>query len=224
MEILKHSSPKLTLLSFLLISIVCLIIFIPSFNKPLYAETYVSLQYELKDAFNITQFFSKYYGNAWKPLPRIGYYLEYHLFGLDAVGYRITNLLFHISISFLVFYISLLIVRNKIISLAIALIFAAHFAHWEIAAHTNILHHFLMIIFYLTTLILFQKYIISRKKIFYAATLCSFIFCMLSSQTSVSLVIVMIALEMMMNEYKLTDIFRLKNYSKYIPFLSLTMI
>jgi hypothetical protein len=68
----------------------------------------------------------------WRPLTMIFYYGEYHLFGLDALPWRITNLAFHIG-TVVVLYAFVLSLTNRLfVALAAATIFAVSSA----AVHT----------------------------------------------------------------------------------------
>lgn len=211
---------------FIIFSICCsllfsIAIFYPHLDEPLFWENFLEIELEKAEGETIGQFFRGYHGNQWKPLTRITLYLKYLAFEFDALGYRICTLFFYILIGFLVIYFTAIITDNIKIALLGGILFLVHFGHWEIIVHTNANHHILMVFFYLLSLIFFVKYIQEGRLHFYVFSYLSCILCMLSSQTWVSLILVIFAIELLVTNKKFIEVINLRNLIKYIPFVLL---
>jgi Flp pilus assembly protein TadD len=76
-----------------------------------------------------TSFFG---GDAYyRPLVSLSFMVEYHLFGLKAQYYYITNMLLHIASSFVCYQIMVLLLKRFTWAFAVSLLFAVHPVHWE---------------------------------------------------------------------------------------------
>jgi tetratricopeptide (TPR) repeat protein len=76
-----------------------------------------------------TSFFG---GNAYyRPLVSLSFMAEYHLFGLQARYYYITNILLHVAASFVCYQLMILFLKRFTWAFAVSLLFAIHPIHWE---------------------------------------------------------------------------------------------
>lgn len=222
LRIIPATPGKALVYSYILAALLCLAIFLPYFHEPLYTETYVELSLEADQGFSFVKSFSGFRMGHWLPLSRLLMHLQYLWFGLDAFGYKVVMFLFHAVIACLVIYFTKELTRRIDIAAAAGFIFAVHFCHWEIVVHTNMLHYFVMMIFYMITLILFIRYLRSRSTTWLVGTYGSFLLCLLSSQTGVSLVAVMIVLELTISGKILKPIKNYRVVLKYGPLLLMT--
>lgn len=200
----------------------CLAIFLPYFREPLYSETYVELALEAEHGFTPTNAFGGFRQGHWLPLARLLMHVQYQWFGLDAFGYKLVMFLFHTLISFLVIYFTKLLTDRVDIAAAAGFLFAVHFCHWEIVVHTNMLHYFVMMVFYMLTLIFFLKHLREKSGKWLAATYGTFVLCLISSQTGVSLIVVMLALDLLLIHADIRRYLNPRVFLKYLPFALLT--
>jgi len=92
--------------------------------------------------------------NYYRPLVPITYILNYQLFGLAPWGFHLTNIIFHVLNSLLVYLIALKLLKDKNLSLAAGLLFGSHPIHTEAVAWIAIIldvgyTFFLLLAFYL---------------------------------------------------------------------------
>lgn len=208
--------------SYIFAALLSLVIFLPYFHEPLYTETYYELSLEVNQEFSFLKAFSGFRMGHWLPLSRLLMHLQYRWFGLDAFGYKVVMFVFHAIIACLVIYFTKELTHRIDIAATAGIIFTVHFCHWEIVVHTNMLHYFVMITFYMITLILFIRYLRSLSTAWLVATYGSFLVCLLSSQTGDSLVAVMFALELRISGAIWKKIKDYRYYLKYIPLLIMT--
>ena len=78
-------------------------------------------------------FTTRYFAN-WHPLTWLSYMLDYEIYGLNASGYHVTNLLFHAINSVLVFVVFSRLTGARWQSAAVAALFAVHPLHVESVA------------------------------------------------------------------------------------------
>lgn len=217
-------SPKRVLVcAYILAVLLSFAIFLPYFKEPLYTETYIELALEAGHEFSFFKAFTGFRMGHWIPLARLLMHLQYLWFGLDAFGYKIVMFLFHAAISCLVIYFTKELTRKTDVAAAAGLIFAVHFCHWEIVVHTNMLHYFVMMTFYMITLIAFIQHLRNRSAAWLVASYVPFLLCLLSSQTGDSLVAVMIVLEFTITGAKLKQKINYSVLLKYIPLFLFTV-
>jgi len=123
--------------------------------------------------------------NYYRPLQMITNKIDYMFWGLNPMGYHITNLVFHILAALALFYLIAILFDNKIVACMSALLFVVHPVHVEavsyIAGRADSLAAFCMLL----SLACYAKYLLRPRRRFYVFALGSFIFALLSKETSV---------------------------------------
>ena len=149
----------------------------------------------------------------YRPVIISSFALDYFIWGLNPRGYHISNLIFHLLTSLLVFYIALFIFKESehlfIASLITGLIFSVHTVHTDavstIAARTDVMCAF----FYLLSLTFL---LLDREKdnmLYYYISIISFISALFSKEMAITLPIMAILM--------LTIYFK-EPYKKYIKY------
>ncbi len=141
----------------------------------------------------------------WHPLTIFSYALDYRIWGLNPVGYHLTNIIFHAVNASLVFFLSLRLIETKfkqtngsfIAALFTAVLFAVHPLHVESVSWISERKDVLCGFFYLLGLITYLKYINSEhsKNRLYATTLIYFILALLSKPMAVSFPLALLILD-----------------------------
>jgi len=138
----------------------------------------------------------------WHPLTILSYAVDYAFWGLNPIGYHLTNIVLHAVNTFLVFVLAYkLISYSKLpaifISAIIALLFGIHPLHVESVAWVSERKDVLCGVFFLLTIISYIRYIsdVSRKRLFYFISLIFFIFSLTSKPMAVSLPVVLLILD-----------------------------
>ncbi len=131
----------------------------------------------VNDIFNFTDSRHKNYTvkSLYVPLPLLTYGLEYYFFHLNPVAYHVTNLIFHLLNSLLVFWLIYLISGKDLIAFFTALLFAIHPLHVESVAWISERKDLMYSMFYLLSIICYLYYIRGRKHHFYLSLLFFFL-------------------------------------------------
>ena len=154
------------------------------------------------------------------PLTTLSLAVNYHFSKEEPFGYHLTNLLFHLLNTLLVFiFIFGLSKRNLVIAAITALLFGVTPIHVESVAWISERKDVLYAFFFLGTLIMYQQYLKQPGWKFYAASLFLFLCAMLSKAMAASLPLVLILLG-----YMETKRWSWKMLTDKIPFFILALL
>ena len=78
--------------------------------------------------------FSEFHSANWHPLTWLSHMFDCQLFGLNPVGHHVSNLLFHIANTLLLYWVLLLLTGRSYASAAVSMLFAIHPMHVESVA------------------------------------------------------------------------------------------
>jgi protein O-mannosyl-transferase len=197
------------------IVLISVIAYLPVFHNGLLAwddEGYIKNN-PLVYSFSLKDIFSQNSMGNWHPLTILALAAEYHLFGLNPVGYHAVNLLLHILNVLLVFYTVYLISDKAPVALIASLLFGVHPLHVESVAWVAELKDLLYTFFFLASYIFYLKYLNELQKKdqhirtsthYYLLALLMFLLSLLSKAMAASLPLVLI----------LTDFFRGRRIDK----------
>lgn len=169
---------------------------------------------------SIKTFFSKSYEGNYHPLTMLSYALDYHTAQLEPRQYHLTNILFHIINSLLVFWLVLLFNYRWESALIAGLLFAIHTLHVESVAWVSERKDVLYACFYFLSLILYVIYIKKNSTLLYIGAVLFFMLSILSKGMAVALCFTLIA----------TDIYLGRNLKskkvilEKIPFIIIAVI
>jgi tetratricopeptide (TPR) repeat protein len=139
--------------------------------------------------------FSTTYAEFWHPLTWLSLMLDYQLFGLNAGGYHLTNLILHIMSALLLFWLFNRMTGSIWRSAFVAALFALHPLHVESVAWIAERKDVLSAFFWMLTLCLYiyytEKPVIKR----YLLVLFSFVCGLMSKSMVVTLPLIMILLD-----------------------------
>lgn len=225
------ASKRNILFAILIISIVSLISYYPTFNNEITSwddEYYVNTNPYLKSlsAENIKTLFNtetSFMGN-YHPLSMISLSIDYAIGGEDENGninpfmFHLTNFILHVLISILVFFFTHLLLKNFRIALITAILFAVHTLHVESVAWISERKDVLYAFFFLASLVSYVKYIDSKRYFWYAFALVLFLLSLFSKGQAVSLAVTIFAIDWFKNRK-----FNIKLILEKIPFLALAI-
>jgi len=89
---------------------------------------------QIKNFANIGSIFqNSFFGGKayYRPLVAVSFMVEYHLFGLKPFFFNLTNLIFHLGTSIILFLLISILTQRREIGLFVALLFVIHPIHWE---------------------------------------------------------------------------------------------
>lgn len=144
---------------------------------------------------NIKWAFSTTYAEFWHPLTWLSLMLDYHFYGLNAGGYHLTSLIWHILSVLLLFWLFERMTHEIWKSTFVATLFALHPMHVESVAWVSERKDVLCAFFWMLTLCLYvyytEKPVIKR----YILVLFSFVMALMSKSMVVTLPVIMILLD-----------------------------
>jgi protein O-mannosyl-transferase len=112
--------------------------------------------------------FTTFYYANWHPLTWLSHMLDYQLFGLNAGGHHVMNLLLHLGSVIILFIVFVKMTRKPWRSFIIAAIFALHPLHVESVAWISERKDVLSTFFGLLTLLTYVRYTVEPSKRRYA--------------------------------------------------------
>jgi len=115
---------------------------------------------------NIFDIFTNFHHSHYHPLVNISYAAEYHFFGLKPFVYHLTNLIFHILNSILVYLILFRLFKNNFVSILVSVLFAVHPLHVESVAWITERKDMLYSFFFLMAFLFYLKNKQSKSKRF----------------------------------------------------------
>lgn len=143
-EIKKIVIKRKVWLAFIILAIIGLVIYSNSFNNQLFwdDDDVITNNVFIKDWQHWPKFFSesliagaRQVSNYWRPLLLVSFSLDYHLWGLNQLGYHLTNTILHIIAAGLIFLFILRISRKYLLSFFVALFFLVHPLNTEAVAY-----------------------------------------------------------------------------------------
>ncbi|MFA5323745.1 MAG: tetratricopeptide repeat protein [Smithella sp.] len=135
------------------------------------------------------------YVDLWDPLIWLSLALDYQLFGLNAGGYHMTNLILHILSTLLLFWLFRRMTGALWKSAFVAAFFALHPLHVESVAWVAERKDVLSAFFWMLTLCLYVYYVEKPDIKRYLLVLCGFILALMSKPMVVTLPVMMILLD-----------------------------
>ncbi|MEN6422443.1 MAG: tetratricopeptide repeat protein, partial [Smithella sp.] len=139
--------------------------------------------------------FTTTYAEFWHPLTWLSLMLDYQLFGLNAGGYHVTNLILHILSALLLFWLFHRMTGAIWPSAFVAAFFALHPLHVESVAWIAERKDVLSAFFWMLTLCLYVHYVEKPAIKRYLLVLFSFICGLMSKPMLVTLPVIMILLD-----------------------------
>jgi len=173
---------------------------------------------------SISDFFTSsggWFAGLYRPIIRIIFYMEHSLYKLNPAGYHLTNVLFHTSVTIMVFYFTRILTDSGKAGSFAALIFAIHPLHTEAVTWISGRGDLIFTFFYLLALLGFIKYIsLERKKVIYLiVSACCFLLSLLSKESAITLPVILFITEAFYSKKSSNNgRYRMK-FANYMPFL-----
>jgi protein O-mannosyl-transferase len=139
--------------------------------------------------------FSEAHANNWHPLTWLSHMLDYQIFGLQAGGHHMINLLFHVANSILLFLLLFRMTRNLWQSAFVAGLFALHPLHVESVAWVAERKDVLSTFFWMLTIGAYSYYVDRRNYKRYLLVLAFFVLGLMSKPMLVTLPFVLLLLD-----------------------------
>jgi len=125
--------------------------------------------------------------NFYRPIQMTTYMMDYSIWGLNVVGYHLTNTLLHILVALSIYWLITLLYDNKLLSFLTTTLFVIHPIHTEAVAYISGRADSLAALFMLICLILYIKQHRLKSIGLYFLMLLSYILALLSKEYSLIL-------------------------------------
>lgn len=162
----------------------------------------------------------------YRPLQSLSLMFDYRLWHLNPIGYRITNILFHILNAILVFLLVNSIVENRKISLITSLLFVVHPVHVEAVTYISGRADPMAGFFLLSAFILFIRYTSYpglKRSFFYLGSIALFILALFSKETAIIFPLILISYDFAFPDRTAQINFRDKIRYRHLSFLIVTV-
>ena len=153
----------------------------------------------VKDFNNIPKIFSENIGGGaareigfYRPFSIVTYTIDYSLWGLNVVGYHLSNIILHILVTLSIYWLVNILFNDKFLSLLTAALFAVHPIHTEAISYISGRTDPLAALFMLLCFIFYIKYLNSKGIAKCAIVLLSYILALLSRENSLILPILLL--------------------------------
>ncbi|MBA4239142.1 MAG: hypothetical protein C0448_00335 [Sphingobacteriaceae bacterium] len=150
--------------------------------------------------FNLKAFFTNYYVGNYAPIAMIGFAIDWLIFNGNPAGHHAMSLLFHIINGVLVYYLTNLIIKDKVKAIVCALIFCLHPLQVETVAWVSAKNNLVYSVFFLLGLIHYSKFVLNGIKKNYIYALLFFILSGLSKPSAICFPLVLVALDYILKE------------------------
>ena len=144
---------------------------------------------------NLRLIFTTGVANLYSPLAVVSNAVEYRFFDLRPFFYHLNNYLLHIAATLLVFWFINGITGKTTLSFITAILFGVHPLHVESVAWISERKDVLCALFYIFSLILYERYLLRRTALRYLLCLALVTLSLLSKPMAVSLPVIFIVLD-----------------------------
>jgi len=169
--------------------------------------------------FNIKTWFTQPFVGQYQPLVLLSFAIDYSINGYDPLVFHISNLLFHLVNTFLVFKFIDLLFKNTFVSLLTALLFGIHTLNVESVAWITERKNVMFTLFYLGSLICYLKYLDKNNFKYFLSTLILFVISLASKSAAVTLPVVLVLIDYIYRR----DHFKKLVLIEKIPFFALSL-
>jgi len=189
-----------TLLCCAILAVATFIVFMPSLNNGFTNwddDKYITTNPDITaiDAAHIKKIGTTAYVGNYQPLTMVTYMAEYALFGLSPGPYHGVSVVLHIVCCLLVFFLLLVLCKNRWAALCAALLFAVHPLRVESVAWAAEQKDVLCGIFFVLSLLLYLRFIDSKKRLWYGLSALSFLLALASKPMAISLPLILFLLD-----------------------------
>ncbi len=154
--------------------------------------------------------------HAYRPIQIFTYLVDYSLWRLNVKGYHLTNILLHILVTLAIYSLLNILYGDRFISLLTSVLFAVHPIHTEAVAYISGRADSLAALFMVFAFIFYIKYLRSNKITTYLVILLSYLFAVLSKESSLIL-----PLLFLLYHYAFKVKFKIK---QFLPVLFITFL
>ncbi|UCC94804.1 MAG: tetratricopeptide repeat protein [Candidatus Omnitrophota bacterium] len=131
-------------------------------------------------------------GGFWRPLQALSYLFNYSLFRLNVTGYHLTNVVLHIGVALMLYWLAMLLFGDRIISFFSSLFFVIHPIHTEAVSYISGRADSLAALFMLLCFVFYIKCLDKKNIMFFFSMLVGGVLAFLSRENTLILPILLL--------------------------------
>lgn len=161
-------------------------------------QSYVSQNPHIASGLNSTTIawaFSSVYSSNWHPVTWLSHMVDVQLYGMNPRGHHLTNVIIHTISSLLLLLFLVRHTGSLWRSSFVATLFAIHPLHVESVAWVSERKDLLCGFFWFLTLLAYGEFTVSRRRLFYVASLAFFVLGLMSKPMIVTLPVIMLLMD-----------------------------
>lgn len=211
-------------LSIILLVIIVFLSYYPSFDTYLFGDDYHwmnnTLGSSIYDLFN-----PNFYQGFWyRPTFAILLNIIYSIFGNHLFPYKLANVLIHLLNSILLlYYLTIHVKLNRHLSLICSLSFMTYYVYSFDVLWVSNCCTMLVGLFYITALIMGDKYLQSKRKVFFYINMILFYLALLSKEIAI-IILPMLIVQKWINDREVNLLEILREYAPFILILALYLV
>jgi hypothetical protein len=191
-----------------------IIFFIPTLNNYFVGDDFTWLRWAAEGKIeDIPNYFVNSSGFFYRPLAKVYFLLIYPIFGLKPQGYHLVDIGLHLLVVVGIFFLSFRLLKNKMLSLFVSLLFLVHPINNESVLWVSSTSRLIAATFYIWGLnfyIFWREGVKKWRVIFLFLTIASFVFGLLSHEVMISFPVVLIVYDFIFYRLRVLN---------YFPFL-----
>ena len=151
----------------------------------------------LQDASNIISVFTQKSG--YRPIRTLSYAIDYHFSGVNPLSYHISNIVYHVITTLLVYLVTLSILSNRVTAFITALLFAVHPVHTDSVTYLAGRRDILCVLFYLMGFYFFLTYRKTGRLLLVPLSMAAYLLSLGSKEMGVTLPVLFFIYDMVHN-------------------------
>jgi hypothetical protein len=139
------------------------------------------------------------YVHFYRPVIEVYFAVAYRVFGCDPYPFHLTSIGIHLIIALVVFLFARALSGRPAFGLLTAVLFVVHPSYADAVSWVGAITDMLPALWYVLALLLHLRYLQTEDRRFYFGTLAVFVLCLLTHETSATLLVTMVLLEWMVD-------------------------
>lgn len=161
-----------------------------------------------------------YHTGYYRPLINLTYSLDYHFWGLNTLGFRLTNLVLHICCCFILFSFLQFLIKDRHASLWATLIFAIHPINTEAVSWVVNRNNIMVTAFSISALLFYIKGWKSRERLNWVISVLTFSLALLSKEMGLMVIPILFLYQRLLGQPRKHLFMEL---ASYLPFIVLAV-
>ncbi len=161
----------------------------------------------------------------YRPLLLVSFIVDFHLWGLNPLGFHLVNLVLHIIFCCFVFLLARSLVEDEFSALCAGLIAALHPIQTESVAWIAGRNDVLLAVFVVSTVIFYRRWTQSpAQMVFWILSVGSFLLALMTKESAVFYIAAIPLCDLLSPVRSVRDMFSLRSLRRFIPFVVIVIL